>query len=82
MDIHKNARLTLAGGPAFDPAAIANTVGAPSLRCLQGRVATLPTHNCGPAQNPIAYAFVVPALCRVRKGRGTLRVFGVSQITG
>ncbi len=33
----------LGGWPGLDLAAITNTAGAPSLRCLQGRVAMLPT---------------------------------------
>ena len=30
--------------------------------------------------NPVAHAFQVPALCKVRKGRGTHYVFGASEV--
>ena len=30
--------------------------------------------------NPVAHAFQVPALCQVRKGRGTHYVFGASEV--
>ncbi len=30
--------------------------------------------------NPVAHAFQVPALCKVRKGRGTHFVFGASEV--
>ncbi len=49
-----------------------------SLRFLQGRVAM--GLRCGlynfvhSAQNPVVYAFAVPALCKLRKGRATLFV--------
>ena len=32
------------------------------------------------ACNPVAHAFQVPALCKVRKGRGTHYVFGASEV--
>jgi hypothetical protein len=48
------------------------TVGAPSLRLLQGRVAMLPIQLFVPFRsNRVAFAFVVPALRRLREGRGT-----------
>lgn len=59
------------GGPAFDPAAITNTAGALSLRCLQGRIAMLPTQLLILGTSPLRKRFVVPALYRVRKGWGT-----------
>ena len=31
--------------------------------------------------NPVAHVFQVPALCKVRKGRGTHYVFGASEVT-
>ena len=47
-------------------------MGAPYLRFLQGRVAILPTRPfCTPRTNRVAYAFVVPALRKLREGRGT-----------
>jgi hypothetical protein len=54
--------------------------GAPSLRFLQGRVAMLPTRLLSFCTNPVAYAFVVPALCKLRKGRGTLCFVCASEI--
>ena len=30
--------------------------------------------------NPVAHAFQIPALCKVRKGRGTHYVFGASEV--
>jgi hypothetical protein len=54
--------------------------GAPSLRFLQGRVVMLPTRPLSFRTNPVAYAFVVPALCKLRKGRGTLRFVCASEI--
>ena len=53
--------------------------GAPSLRFLQGRVAMLPTQRLSFCTNLVAYAVVVPALCRLRKGRGTLRLVCASE---
>ena len=53
--------------------------GAPSLRFLQGRVTMLPTQLLWLC-NPVAHAFQVPALCKVRKGRGTHYVFGASEV--
>ena len=53
--------------------------GAPSLRFLQGRVTMLPTQLLWLC-NPVAHAFQVPALCQVRKGRGTHYVFGASEV--
>jgi hypothetical protein len=46
--------------------------GAPSLRFSQGRVAMLPTRLLSFCTDPVAHAVVVPALCKLRKGRGTL----------
>ena len=54
--------------------------GAPSLRFLQGRVTMLPTQLLYVLRNPVAHAFQVPALCKVRKGRGTHFVFGASEV--
>ena len=54
--------------------------GAPSLRFLQGRVTMLPTQLLYVLRNPVAHAFHVPALCKVRKGRGTHYVFGSSEV--
>ena len=48
--------------------------GAPSLRFLQGRVVMLPARPLSLCTNPVAHAFVVPALCKLRKGRGTLGI--------
>ena len=48
------------------------TEGAPSLRPLQGWVAILPTQLLFFRTKSVAHAFVVPALCKLRKGRGTL----------
>lgn len=45
--------------------------GAPSLRSLQGRAAMLPTQPFVPSAETVAYALVVPALRKLRKGRGT-----------
>ena len=56
--------------------------GAPSLRFLQGRVAMLPTRLFVLLHKPIAYAFVVPALCKLRKGRGTLGFVCASEFKG
>ena len=53
--------------------------GAPSLRFLQGRVTMLPTQLLWLC-SPIAHAFHVPALCKVRKGRGTHYVVGASEV--
>jgi hypothetical protein len=53
--------------------------GAPSLRFLQGRVTMLPTQLLSFCTNPVADAVVVPALCRPRKGRGTLRFVCASE---
>ena len=53
--------------------------GAPSLRFLQGRVTMLPTQLLWLC-NPVAHAFQVPALCKVRKGRGTHYVVGASEV--
>ena len=53
--------------------------GAPSLRFLQGRVTMLPTQLSSVLHKPFAHAFQVPALCKVRKGRGTQFVFGPSE---
>jgi len=47
------------------------TQGAPSLRSLQGWVAILPTQLLFFCAKSVAHAFVVPALCKLRKGRGT-----------
>jgi len=49
--------------------------GAPSLRFLQGRVVMLPARPLSFCTNPVAHVFVVPALCKLRKGRGTLCLF-------
>ena len=46
--------------------------GAPSLRFLQGRVVMPPARPLSFCTNPVAHVFVVPALCKLRKGRGTL----------
>src|SRR6476661_3614869 len=48
--------------------------GAPSLRFLHGRVTMLPTQLLW-LRHPLSHAFQVPALCKVRKGRGTYYVF-------
>jgi len=53
--------------------------GAPSLRFLQGRVTRLPTQFLWLC-NPVVHAFQVPALCKVRKGRGTHYVLGTSEV--
>src|SRR6478609_6576274 len=53
--------------------------GAPSLRFLQRRVTMLPTQLLWLC-NPVAHAFQVPALCKVRKGRGTHFVFLASEV--
>src|SRR4249919_872857 len=53
--------------------------GAPSLRFLQGRVTMLTTQFLS-LYNPVAHAFQVPALCKVRKGRGTHCVYGASEV--
>ena len=53
--------------------------GAPSLRFLQGRVTMLPTQLLSLC-NPVTHAFQIPALCKVRKGRGTHCVFGASEV--
>ena len=61
--------------------------GAPSLRFLQepaltepkGRVTMLPTQLLWLC-NQIAHAFQVPALCTVRKGRGTHYLVGASEV--
>jgi hypothetical protein len=53
--------------------------GAASLRFLQGRVTMLTTQFLS-LYNPVAHAFQVPALCKVRKGRGTHYVFGASEV--
>jgi hypothetical protein len=52
--------------------------GAPSLRFLQepalslskGRVVMLPTRPLSFRTNPVAYAFVVPALCKLQQRTG------------
>jgi hypothetical protein len=46
--------------------------GCPSLCSLQGRVVMLPARPLSFCTNPVAHAFAVPALCKLRKGRGTL----------
>ncbi len=53
--------------------------GAASLRFLQGRVTMLTTQFLS-LYNSVAHAFQVPALCKVRKGRGTHFVFGASEV--
>jgi hypothetical protein len=53
--------------------------GARSLRFLQGRVTMLPTQLLWLC-NPIAHAFQVPALCKVRKGRGSHYVFDAGAV--
>ncbi len=53
--------------------------GAPSLRFLQGRVTMLPTQLLRLC-NHIAHAFHDPALCKVRKGRGTHYLVGASEV--
>jgi len=53
--------------------------GARSLRFLQGLVTMLPTQLLWLC-NPIAHAFQVPALCKVRKGRGTHYVFDAGAV--
>ena len=40
----------------------------------------LPTQLLYVLRNPVAHAFQVPALCKVRKGRGTRYVFGASEV--
>jgi hypothetical protein len=45
--------------------------GAPSLRFLQGWAAMLPTQLLSVLTPPVVYAVVVPALSKVREGRGT-----------
>ncbi len=62
-----------AGGPAFRVFPLhSGTVGAPSLRSLQGRVANAAnTTFCPFRTRRVAYAFVVPALRKLREGRGT-----------
>ena len=40
----------------------------------------LPTQLLYVLRNPVAHAFQVPALCKVRKGRGTHYVFGASEV--
>ena len=40
----------------------------------------LPTQLFVALQSPVAHAFQVPALCKVRKGRGTHYVFGASEV--
>jgi len=42
--------------------------GAPSLRSLQGRVAMLTARPLSFCTNLVAHVFVVPALCKLRKG--------------
>ncbi len=62
-------------GLGLGPGILVNNVpaeGAPSLRFLQGRVRCC-RHNALLYINPVAHAFVVPALWRVCKGRGTHR---------
>jgi hypothetical protein len=54
--------------------------GAPSLRFLQGRVVMLPARPLSFCTNPVAHVFVVPALCKLRKGRGTLCIVCSSEI--
>jgi len=70
----------VAGGlPSTIPVYIILTEGAPSLRSLQepalslskGWVAMLPTQLLFFPTKSVAHAFVVPALCKLRKGRGT-----------
>ncbi len=53
--------------------------GAPSLRFLQGRVTMLPRQLLWLC-NPVTHAFQIPALCKVRKGRGTHYVFCASEV--
>ena len=62
-----------AGGPGFGRFIVCSISdgGAPSLRFLQGRAAMLPTRSLSLCTKPIAHAFVVPALRKVREGRGT-----------
>ena len=45
------------------------------MRFLQGRVVMLPARPLSFCTNPVAHVFVVPALCKLRKGRGTLCLF-------
>ena len=40
----------------------------------------LPTQLLYVLRNPVALGFQVPALCKVRKGRGTQYVFGASEV--
>jgi hypothetical protein len=40
----------------------------------------LPTQLLSFSTDPVAYAFVVPALCKQRKGRGTLCFVGASEV--
>ena len=42
------------------------------MRFLQGWAAMLPTQLLFFRTKSVAHAFVVPALCKLRKGRGTL----------
>jgi hypothetical protein len=57
------------------------TLGAPSLHYLQGRVAMLPTQRfCLFGITPVAYALVVPALRKEPEGRGTHPVLCASEI--
>ena len=40
----------------------------------------LPTQLLSALRNRVAHAFQVPALCQVRKGRGTHCVYGASEV--
>ena len=53
--------------------------GRATRRFLQGRVRCCRHNPCPPYLKPVAQSFVVPALSRVRKGRGTHGVFGASE---
>ena len=57
---------------AFDFAGIINTVGAPSLRFLRGRVAMVPTQLFAPsAQTVLRVRSRFPPFAKLREGRGT-----------
>jgi hypothetical protein len=65
--------LLLAGGPpSMTFVYIILTEGAPSLRSVQGWVAMLPAQLLFFRTKSVAHAFVVPALCKLRKRTGHL----------
>lgn len=62
------------------PATITNAAGAPSLRCLQGRVATMPTQPLSlDTKPPLRMSSWFPPLQRTQE-RGTHRVADAGEI--